>query len=513
MLETLTSGFRNARARLKGYRQITESNIEEALEQIRTSLLEADVEFHVAKAFIDKVKTKALGEMVLTKAANKQKDMKVTPADHFIKICHDELVDLMGEPDTDIKRSVTRKITTIMMVGLQGSGKTTTSAKLARNFKKEGLKPLLVAADIYRPAAVEQLMILGERIDVPVFHQPETMPPELCKLAMAKAAQDGHDLVLFDTAGRLAIDDKLMAELEEIDQAAGADNIFLVVDSMIGQDAVTTAREFNRRLDLDGVVLTKLDGDARGGAALSIRAVTGKPIKYVGMGEGLDRLEAFRPDGLATRILGLGDVVGLMQDFEEVVDAQKAEEEAMKMLKGDFNFTQFLEQIKTLKKLGPLQDVMDKLPFFPDGMPDGMSVDDKALVRIEAMIQSMTPKERLDPTVMTESRMKRIALGSGHKPKDVEDLMARFEGMRNMMSQIGKAPGLLGRIPGFKQLSQAKALKGMNMEDVLPMMPEDGMAGTKKKGINWADVQRRRRKEKLAKKQKQAQRKKKKKKR
>lgn len=510
MLETLTSGFRNARARLKGYRQITESNIEEALEQIRTSLLEADVEFHVAKAFVDSVKNKALGEMVMTKAASKQREMRVTPADHFIKICHDELVSLMGEPDTEIKKSTTRRISTIMMVGLQGSGKTTTAAKLALKLKKGGNKPLLVAADVYRPAAVEQLMILGERIEVPVFHAPDVMPPELGRRAMQQAAQDGHDLVIIDTAGRLAIDEKLMEELEQVDQAVGADNIILVVDAMIGQDAVNTAREFNRRLDLDGVILTKLDGDARGGAALSIRAVTGKPIKYVGMGEAMDRLEEFRPDGLATRILGLGDVVGLMKDFDEVVDAEKAEEDAKKMLTGDFNLTQFLEQIKTLKKLGPLQDVMEKLPFFPDGMPDGMTVDEQALVRIESMIQSMTPQERRDPTIINESRMKRIARGSGHRVKDVEDLMARFQGMRNMMAQIGKAPGLLGRIPGFKQLAQAKALKGMNMDDVLPMMPEDGLEAAKKKGPNWADVQRRRRKEKLARKQKQKQRKQKK---
>ena len=510
MLETLSQGFRNAKARLKGYRQITEGNIEEALEQIRTSLLEADVEFHVAKAFAEKVKETAVGEMVLTKVSHREQDMKVTPTDHFIKICNDELVGLMGEPDPDIKRSQTRKVTTVMMVGLQGSGKTTTAAKLARNFKKDGSNPLLVAADVYRPAAVEQLMILGERVDVPVHHKEGQMPPQLCAEAMRKAAVDGHDVVIFDTAGRLAIDEKLMNELEEIDRSAGADNIFLVVDSMIGQDAVNTAREFNRRLDLDGVVLTKLDGDARGGAALSIRAVTGKPIKYVGMGEGLDKLEVFRPEGLASRILGFGDVVGLMQDFEEVVDAQQAEEDAMRMLKGDFNLTQFLDQIKTLKKLGPLQDVMDKLPFFPDGLPEGMSVDDKALVRIEAMIQSMTPQERLDPKVITESRMERIAKGSGHQVKDVEDLMARFNGMQNMMGQLGKNPGLLGRIPGLKQLAQSRAMKGMNMEDVLPMMPGGDMEEGRKKR-RFVDIQKRRRKDKLARKQKQKQRKKKKK--
>lgn len=510
MLETLTRGFRDARARLKGYRQINESNIEEALEQIRTSLLEADVEYHVTRSFLNRVKEVALGEMVLTRATHKGKEVKVTPADHFVKICHEELVKLMGEQDVDLKVSTTRPITTVMMVGLQGSGKTTTAAKLARNYKEAGKKPLLVAADVYRPAAVEQLMILGERIDVPVYHKAGVMPPDLCRQAMDLARETRRDLVIFDTAGRLAIDDQLMTELENIDRSAGADNIFLVVDAMIGQDAVNTAREFNRRLDLDGVILTKLDGDARGGAALSIRAVTGKPIKYVGMGEGLDKLEPFRPEGLASRILGFGDVVGLMQDFEQVVDAQKAEEEARKILKGDFNLVQFLEQIRTLQKLGPLQDVMDKLPFFPDGLPEGMAVDEKALTRIESIIQSMTPQERLTPEILKESRIRRIAKGSGRNERDVKELLERFGAMRSMMKQVGKAPGLLGRLPGFKQLAQAQALKGMDMNDMLPMIPPEGMPEQKKSKQRFVDVEKRRKKAKLARQQRKANKKRKK---
>ncbi len=504
MLETLTQGFRNARARLKGYRQIDESNIEEALDQVKESLLEADVEYHVALSFLQRVKENAVGEMVLTRAAHKGKDVRVSPAEHFVKICHDQLIDLMGEENTEITESRTRPVTTIMMVGLQGSGKTTTTAKLARNFKAAGRKPLLVAADVYRPAAIEQLMILGERIDVPVFYKPDTAPPDMCKQAVAHALEHKRDLVIFDTAGRLALDDTLMTELENIDRQATADNIFLVVDAMIGQDAVNTAREFNRRLDLDGVVLTKLDGDARGGAALSIRAVTGKPIKWVGMGEAMDRLEGFRPEGLASRILGMGDVVGLMQDFEQVVDAKK-------MLTGDFNLLQFLEQIKTLKKLGPLQEVMEKMPFFPEGLPDGMTVDDKALVRIESMIQSMTPEERSRPELIDDSRSRRIARGSGRTVQDVKDLLQRFQGMRQMMGAIGRSPGLLGRIPGLKQLSQAKALKNMDMGDMFPLMPEEERGG-KKKPMRRVDVDKQRKKAKMARKQRKQNVKKKKKK-
>jgi len=507
MLDTLTQGFRNARARLKGYRQIDEGNIEEALETVKSSLLEADVEYHVALSFLQRVKEAAIGQMVLTKASHKGQEIKVTPADHFIKICHDHLVELMGGEDTSLKTSKTRSVTTVMMVGLQGSGKTTTAAKLARNFVKEGKKPMLVAADVYRPAAIEQLMILGERVQVPVFYEPSMQPPEMCKAAVEKAARDKLDLVIFDTAGRLALDERLMTELEQIDRMASADNIFLVVDSMIGQDAVSTAREFNRRLDLDGVILTKLDGDARGGAALSIRAVTGKPIKFAGMGEGLDRLEPFRPDGIATRILGMGDVVGLMRDFEEVVDAEEAEEQAKKILSGDFNLIQFLDQIRTLKKLGPLSSVMEKLPFFPDGMPKGMAVDDKALVRIESIIQSMTPQERVKPDILGPSRIKRISRGSGRSEVDVRDLMGRFNGMRQMMTAINKQPGLLERIPGFSQMAQGTAFPDKSPAGMLPGAP--GMQ-KKKPQVSVADLEKRRKRAKDARKQRKKQMKKKK---
>jgi len=513
MLETLTTGFQNARNRLKGYRELSEGTVNEAIRDIRISLLEADVEYHVVSAFLKRVKEKALGEVVQTKVKHKGQEMAASPAEHFIKICHDELVDLMGEGD-DTLNPGPGEFTTILMAGLQGSGKTTTAGKLAANLKAEGKRPLLVAADVYRPAAIQQLQVLGKRLEIPVFTIPDVQPPELCERAMAHAREHQRDVVIFDTAGRLAIDEFLMAELEDIVSRTKVANIFLVVDAMIGQDAVNTAKEFNRRLELDGVVLTKLDGDARGGAALSVRAVTGKPIKFVGMGEGMDQLEVFRPDGLASRILGYGDVVGLMQDFEKVVDEKKAEEDATRMLSGQFSLLDFLEQIKMIRKMGSLKDLMDKLPMFPDGMPEDMNVDDSALTRIEAVINSMTPKERTRPDLIEKSRTARIAKGSGTDENAVRDLLQRFGAMKDIMGKVGKNPGLLGRIPGFKQLSQARALKGMNMEDVFPTQdPMDAMGGSpQRKQMRAFDKAKARKKSKMARQTRKKQKKKKKKK-
>lgn len=513
MLETLTQGFRNARNRLKGYRELSEGTINEAIRDIRISLLEADVEYHVVSAFLKRVKEKALGEVVQTKVRHKGGEITASPAEHFVKICHDELVELMGEGDGELSPGP-GELTTILMAGLQGSGKTTTAGKLANNLKADGKRPLLVAADVYRPAAIQQLQVLGERLGIPVFTLPDVQPPELCERALAHAREHGRDVVIFDTAGRLAIDEFLMAELEEIVARTKVANIFLVVDAMIGQDAVNTAKEFNRRLELDGVVLTKLDGDARGGAALSVRAVTGKPIKFVGMGEGLDQLEVFRPDGLASRILGYGDVVGLMQDFEKVVDEKKAEEDAARMLSGQFSLLDFVEQIRLIKKMGSLKDLMDKLPMFPDGLPEGMDIDDKALVRIEAVINSMTPRERLRPDLIDQSRARRIAKGSGTDEPAVRDLLQRFGAMKDIMGKVGKNPGILGRIPGLKHLSQARALKGMNMEDVFPtqdpmgMNPESGQ----RRQMRAFDKTKARKKSKMASQQRKKQKKKKKKK-
>jgi len=462
MLETVSKGFRQARQRLKGLVEITEANIEDALRDIRLSLLEADVDYNLTKTFLDRVKAKAVGEVVSLSAEAKGKKLKVSPQDHFIAICQKELEDMMGPIQTRIDLAPKGTPTGIMLAGLQGSGKTTTAAKLAKLLEKQGYKPLLVAADTYRPAAVDQLQILGQQVGLPVFVGPAGMKPvDICVEAMREARQNRNDMVLFDTAGRLAIDEPLMWELGEIKAKAKPKNIFLVCDAMIGQDAVRTAKTFDEKLGLSGVILTKLDGDARGGAALSIKEVTGCPIKFVGMGEGLDKLEEFRPEGLASRILGFGDVVGLMKDFEEVVDEKKAEEDALRMLRGQFSFDDFVSQIRTIKKMGSLGDLMEKMPFFQDGLPEGMAVDDRELVKIESIVLSMTRAERRDPGLFekNEGRIARVARGSGRSEKEVRELLTKFTWMRDMIGNIGAQAGLLGRMPGMKQLAMAKRLK------------------------------------------------------
>src|SRR5437868_8420277 len=472
MLDAVTKGFRAAKHKLTGKAELNEANIDDALRDIRVALLEADVEFNVAKRFLARVKEKALGEVVATTATDKKgRRVQVAPGDHFIKICHDELENLMGPVDTSLQLARKgERPAGIMLVGLQGSGKTTTVAKLANLLVKQGHKPLMVAADIYRPAAVEQLKQLGLKLDIPVFHEENVKPPDMAQHALSFAGQKNRDVVLYDTAGRLAIDEEMMGELEHIQERVEAENVLLVADAMIGQDAVKTAGEFDRRLQLSGFVLTKLDGDARGGAALSIKEVTGKPIKFIGMGEALDKLEEFRPEGLASRILGFGDIVGLMKDFEGVVDEKKAEEDAEKILTGNFDLHDFVEQIKLVKKMGSVNDLLEKFPLFGE-LPEGITFDDKELHRVEAMISSMTAKERTNPSIIGDDRIERIAKGSGQKKEHVRGLLDRFFAMQRVMKQLGGGPGapgmnLLQRLPGFRNLAQLNAMKGMPPEDL-----------------------------------------------
>ena len=486
MLETLTKGFRSARQRLSGEAEITAESIGEAVRDIRISLLEADVEFGVVNEFVANVTEKAVGEVVKVKVKKKGQTMRATPADHFIRICQDELESLMGPVDTSLEFA-SKGPTAIMMVGLQGSGKTTTAGKLAKLLKAtQNRKPMLVAADVYRPAAVQQLMVLGRKLDMPVFHLKGVPPPQICKMAFDQAAAVGRDTVIFDTAGRLAIDESLMAELESIKELTHPRNILYVCDAMVGQDAVRTASEFDRRLDIQGIILTKLDGDARGGAALSVKQVTGKPIKFVGMGEELDKLEEFRPEGMATRILGMGDIVGLMQDFEKVVDEEKAEADAQKLLRGRFNFNDFLEQLQTVQKMGPLQEVFEKMPFFGDMVPEGTVIEDKEISRVEAIINSMTKQERLNPDILDDSRVDRIARGAGRTPKAVKELLQRFTMARQVMGEIGKATGLMGKIPGMGKMAAARRMSQMggvpaNMAGMMGMGEGGGGGATRKK--------------------------------
>ena len=502
MFETLSKGFRAARDRLSGLAELTEENIDDALRDVRMSLLEADVEFKVTKAFLARVKDKALGETVKLRARAKGKKVKVSPGEYFIKICQDELANLMGPVDTAITLAK-KGPSVIMMVGLQGSGKTTTTGKLARYLEKARKRPLLVAADVYRPAAIEQLKVLGDRLKMPVYAEDTRDPVGICERALKEAHRLGRDVVVFDTAGRLAIDEPLMQELEEIKLRTRPANIFLVVDAMMGQDAVNTAKAFHDRLQISGVILTKLDGDARGGAALSIKEVTGAPIKFLGIGESLDKLEEFRPEGLASRILGMGDIVGLMKDFEEVVDAEAAEQEALEMLSGKFDMADFLKQIKTIQKMGSLSDLFDKLPFFPNGLPDGMVLDDRELTKIEAMIHSMTNAERSRPELFIvdpahpahssnrpggkkasaknqssrelelefhERRISRVATGAGRSDTEVKELINKFATMKQMMLEIGASSGLFGKIPGLKQLSQLKQMAGLDVNKLMETM-------------------------------------------
>ncbi|MCB9667630.1 MAG: signal recognition particle protein [Myxococcales bacterium] len=474
--DVLSRGFRAAKNQLSGIAELTETNLASALEEVRASLLEADVAVQVADTFLESVKGKALGTLMRTRATQQGKRVRVGPAEQFIMLCQQELEALMAAaepPITFLKHPAT---TGIMIVGLQGTGKTTTAAKLARLLERENEKKvLLVAADMQRPGAVAQLTTLAERIDVPSFSMEDMDPYAICVRGREHARRIKRNVVIYDTAGRLAIDEPLMVELSRIKAEAEPQEVLLVIDAMMGQDAIVTAAAFHERLGLTGVILTKVDGDARGGAALSVRAVTGAPIKYMGSGETLDKLEVFRASGVASRILGFGDVVGLMKDFEQVVDAERAEAKAKSMLSGSFTLNDFLEQIEMLQQMGPVQDVLEKLPFFAEAGAAGAQIDDAQLIRLKAMVSSMTPSERQSIELFQKQpgRLGRVAMGSGRSEREVAELLQRFGIMRQMIGNIGQQAGMLGKMPGLKRLARAGRLKeqvGLTGLDDNPML-------------------------------------------
>ena len=423
MFENLSERLERSFKLLKGQGKITEINVAETLKDVRRALLDADVNYSVAKQFTDTVKAKALGQNVIT---------AVKPSELMVKIVHDELALLMGGVAVDVNFS--GNPTAILMSGLQGSGKTTFSGKLARKFKSEkGKRPLLVACDVYRPAAIEQLKVLGEQIDVPVYTEPESKNPvEIAQNAIKHAKAHNYDMVIVDTAGRLAVDEQMMDEIEAIKKAINPQETLFVVDAMTGQDAVNTAKEFNQRLDFDGVVLTKLDGDTRGGAALSIRTVVDKPIKFVGTGEKLEALDVFHPARMADRILGMGDIVSLVERAQQQYDEEEARRLQKKIAKNQFDFNDFMAQIAQIKKMGNLKDLASMIPGVGKAIKD-VDIDDNAFKGIEAIIQSMTPLERRNPEIINGSRRQRIAKGSGTSLQEVNRLLKQFESTRKMM--------------------------------------------------------------------------------
>ena len=425
LFSSLSEKLQDTFKRLKGKGKLSESDIDAAMREVRIALLEADVNFKVVKKFIANVKERAIGSEVLE---------SLTPGQQVIKIVNDELVNLMGETEANIEFA-SKPPTVIMMVGLQGSGKTTSSAKLAKTFKKKGRSPLLAACDIYRPAAIKQLEVLAEQLEVPVFSKGQENPVLIAEEAIAYAKNNGNDIVIIDTAGRLHVDEELMAELKNIKELVNPTEILLVVDAMTGQDAVNVAEAFDQNFAITGLILTKLDGDTRGGAALSIREVTGKPIKFVGMGEKLDALETFHPDRMASRILGMGDMLTLIEKAQETFDINKAKEMEAKLRSEQFTLEDFLDQLQQMKSMGPLEDIIGMIPGLGK-QAKNLQVDEKDLVRTEAIIQSMTLKERANPEIISGSRKKRIANGSGTKVQDVNKLLKQFEEAKKMMKQF-----------------------------------------------------------------------------
>lgn len=436
MFETLSNKLESIFKRLKGKGLLKEEDVELALKEIRLALLEADVNFKVVKDFVQKVKEKSVGREVLE---------SLTPGQQVIKIVNDELCDLLGRTNSRIQLSPNPP-TVIMMVGLHGSGKTTTAAKLARNFRKEGRRPMLVAADLQRPAAIDQLVTLGSQIDVPVFFSKEIKNPVvLCEESIKKSRLDAQDVVILDTAGRLHIDDSLMNELKKIKETVSPKEVLLIADAMTGQDAVNIARNFDEQVGIDGIILTKMDGDARGGAALSIRAVTGKPIKFIGVGEKIDMLEPFYPERIASRILGMGDVLSLIEKAQKSFDEKEAEKLQKTIIDESFTFEDLKEQLKKLRGMGPLENILNMIPGF--NKIKNLDVDEKELVKVEAIINSMTKKERRNHTIIDGRRRRRIAMGSGTTVADVNRVIKQYIEMKKMLKMFKGKKGI--KLPKF----------------------------------------------------------------
>ncbi|MDH3189817.1 MAG: signal recognition particle protein [Acidimicrobiia bacterium] len=438
MFDSLTQRFESAFAALRGKGRLSDKDIDAALRDVRLALLEADVNVAVVKSFLARVKERALGEDVRK---------SLTPGQQVIKIVHEELVETLGSETVPLAKAAPPMV--ILMVGLQGSGKTTTSGKLADLLKRQGKKPLLVAADLQRPAAIEQLETLGRRLEVPVFSDRGGKPARLVKAATKEAVRTGRDVVIVDTAGRLQIDDSLMKELSDVKKAADPAEVLLVVDAMTGQDAVNVATGFQNRIGVTGIVLSKLDGDARGGAAISVREVTGAPVKFAGVGESLSDLEPFHPERMASRILGMGDVLSLIEKAEATFEEGEAERTARKLQKGEFDLDDFLKQFQQMKRMGPLKDILAMLPGSGSLLRD-VDVDDRELRRVEAIIQSMTPDERRNPKIIGGSRKRRIASGSGMSPQDVNRVLRQFAEAKKMMKRLAGGRGMpnLGDLMG-----------------------------------------------------------------
>jgi signal recognition particle subunit SRP54 len=437
MLEDLTQKLESVFRKLRGFGTLTEKNISESMKEIRRALLEADVNYKVVKEFVTAVEERALGQDVLR---------SVTPGQMVVKIVHSELVRLLGELTSEIK-SAGIPPTIIMLAGLQGSGKTTFAGKLGSLLRRKGRHPMLVAADVYRPAAIEQLQIVGKSLEIPVYSSESNDPVNICQQAIGEARHKGCDLLILDTAGRMHIDNDMMVELETIKAKVKPHEILFVADGMTGQDAVNTAKEFCDRLEFDGIVLTKLDGDTSGGAALSIRSVTQKPIKFIGIGEKLDAIEQFFPDRMASRILGMGDVVSLVEKAQQTVDEEQAKQLEKKLRKQEFSLEDFYNQLQQIKRMGSLDQILGMIPGIGSQL-SGANVDESALTRVEAIINSMTYEERRNPKVLNGSRRRRIALGSGTRVQDVNQLLNQFNQMKKMLKNIRKMPfGKMGKIP------------------------------------------------------------------